>query len=201
MRLRNLLRPIYLVRRVGYWVYQRRHPDVPWIAQGAIRYLDQELKPTMQGFEWGSGKSTAWFAARLKQLTSVEHDEAWHATTKASLTANGATNTDLRHIALEHPYEELYSPYYDPLPQYVTAIDEFADDHFDFILVDGYYRQPCALRALPKLKPGGLMVIDNTDWMHRYQWPIPLNWPLVHESRNVLGQTSIWQKPQQESQA
>lgn len=106
------------------------------------------------------------------------------------------TNTDLRLIALEHPYAELFSPYYDPLPAYVRAIDEFPDSHFDFILVDGYYRQPCALRALRKMKPGGLFVIDNTDWLPREQWPVPLHWPLEHQSSNVLGQTSIWRVPQ-----
>lgn len=136
-----------------------------------------------------------WFAARLKHLTSIEHDEQWHQRVAKQIRDARIANTDLRHIALEHPYDELFSPYYDPLPVYVRAIDEFPDAHFDFILVDGYYRQPCALRALRKLKPGGMIAIDNTDWLPREQWPVPLYWPLVHQSNNVQTQTSIWQRP------
>lgn len=195
MRLRNLLRPIYLVRRTAYWVHQKTHPHEPWLAQGAIRFLEQHLQPSFNGFEWGSGKSTVWLARRVAHLTSIEHDAKWHAEVGDQIRQQGISNVDLRHIPLEHDYRDLFSPYYDPLPAYVRAIDEFPAAHFDFVLVDGYYRQPCALRALPKLKPGGLMVIDNTDWLPREQWPVPLDWPLIHQSRNVLTQTSVWRKP------
>lgn len=54
---------------------------------------------------------------------------------------------------------------------------------------------PHFLRALPRLKPGGFMMIDLTDWMPREQWPVPLDWPLIHQSRNVLTQPSNWRKP------
>lgn len=195
MRASNLLRPVYLVRRVACWIHQKRHPNEPWLAPGAVRFLDSKLRSEHVGFEWGSGRSTAWFAARLKHLTSIEHDESWCQTVAAQLREKKITNADLRHISLEHPYAELFSPYYDPLPAYVRAIDEFPDSHFDFILVDGYYRQPCALRALQKIKPGGLFVIDNTNWMPREQWPVPLQWPLLHQSSNVQTQTSVWQRP------
>ena len=46
-----------------------------------------------------------------------------------------------------------------------------------------------------KLKPGGLLLIDNTDWQHPPHVHVPTDWPLVHPSRNVLTRTSIWQKP------
>lgn len=49
--------------------------------------------------------------------------------------------------------------------------------------------------ALPKLKPGGLLLIDNTDWKDPPHVHVPKDWPLVHQSCNVMTETSIWRKP------
>ncbi|MEQ9323199.1 MAG: hypothetical protein RIF41_28790, partial [Polyangiaceae bacterium] len=34
----------------------------------------------------------------------------------------------------------------------------------DYVLVDGIFRDVCAKAALPAIKPGGLLVIDNANW-------------------------------------
>ena len=196
MRLRNLLRPVYLVRRTAYWFYQRGHPDDPWLAQGAIRYLDEHLRPEFSGFEWGSGRSTAWFATRVGSLVSIEENREWHDKVAAMLREKKhASRIDLRHIPVEHEFRDQYFPCYDPVPKYVLAIEEFPDASFDFILVDGCYRQSCVRAAMKKLKPGGLLIIDNTDWLPVPQWNVPYSWPVEHQSRNVLSQTTIWRKP------
>ena len=52
----------------------------------------------------------------------------------------------------------------DPDCQYVQAIKEVSDRSLDFCLVDGLHRDSCADRALPKLKRGGLLIIDNANW-------------------------------------
>ena len=44
---------------------------------------------------------------------------------------------------------------------YVHEFDRFADRSLDFVLIDGMYRGHCAIRAMSKVKPGGLIVIDN----------------------------------------
>jgi len=47
---------------------------------------------------------------------------------------------------------------------YINAIDRFEDGFFDMIVVDGSIdRMACFQRAERHLKPGGLMVIDDTD--------------------------------------
>ena len=48
--------------------------------------------------------------------------------------------------------------------QYVKVLDEFDDNSIDIILVDGEYRGHCALRALKKLRNGGILVVDNVNW-------------------------------------
>lgn len=47
--------------------------------------------------------------------------------------------------------------------KYVKSIDEYPDGYFDLILVDGRARPSCILHSIPKLKSGGLLVVDNAE--------------------------------------
>jgi hypothetical protein len=183
--------PGYVGRRLAYKLYERRHPDEPWLSQGAVAFFDRELPREGAGLEWGSGRSTAWFSQRLAHLTSVEMDGEWYEKVRGQI--NG--NVDLRHVAIEHPRHD--SPDFpEPTPRYVAVVDEFADASLDFVLVDGHYRLACVRKALPKLKPGGLLAIDNTNWLDSLaEWGVPAAWPLVHQSENVMTQTSVWRRP------
>lgn len=196
MRLRNLLRPFYLAGRLQNWLYEKRHPDHPWLAPGAIAWLERHLHPDMRGWEWGSGRSTLWFARHLRALTSIENDAAWFAAVSQSLTQAGIHNVDLRHIPLDHSEADTYRSDYTPLPRNPAAILAEDDASLDFVVVDGWYRPVCARAALSKLKPGGILLIDNTDWNDPPHLHVPVDWPLVHRSRNVLTETSIWRRPE-----
>ncbi|WP_394821330.1 class I SAM-dependent methyltransferase [Pendulispora albinea] len=196
MNLQSLLlvgRPWYLMRRIAYKAYEMRHPDEPWISQGAVRFCDAHLHRGMRGVEWGSGRSTAWFAQRLGHLVSVEHSFEWHAIVSRKLEA--LRNVDYRFVALDHPEKQPTVPRYDPQPRYVAVVNDFEDGSLDFAVVDGHYRQACVLAVLPKLRAGGLLLIDNTDWMPLDEWGVPSSYPIVHQSRNVMTQTTVWEKP------
>lgn len=194
-KLMLLTRPIYLLRRIHYRLYELRHPDDPWISQGAVRYFEANLHPPMQGLEWGSGRSTTWFAARLEKLTSVEHDRAWFEIVEQKLKDQGVANVDFLYVGLDHPLDEPTFPDYDETPSYVDVVSRFADESLDFCIVDGHYRQACVKAVLAKLKPGGLLAIDNTDWLPRAEWNVPEGWLMVHESQNVMTQTTVWRRP------
>jgi SAM-dependent methyltransferase len=185
--------PVYALRRVSYRIYESFHPDEPWIAQGAVRFCEQRLRSSMRAVETGSGRSTAWFARRVGHLLSVEHDERWFETVKEKL--RGLSNVDYRLIPLDHPPDEPTRPSYDPLPRYVAALSELGDATLDLAVIDGHYRQACLLAVFPKLKPGGLLLLDNSDWLSQDEWGVPHAWPLVHRSSNVMTTTSIWEKP------
>ncbi len=195
MKFRNLIRPLYLLGRLQNWRYEKRYPDHPWLAPGAIAWLEQNLRPDMHGFEWGSGRSTLWLARRLASLTSIESDASWFETVSHQVRVAGLDHVQVRHLALEHPEAETYANEYTVLPAYVRAGAALQDQSLDFIVVDGWYRSVCARAALPKLKCGALLLIDNTDWNDPPHFYVPADWPLVHRSRNVLTQTSIWRKP------
>ena len=119
MRPSQLLRPRYVADRVRLAVHQRLHPDAPWLTAEATEALDRWLRPEHVGIEWGSGRSTVWFAQRVGRLVSVEHDAGWHATVAAQLVANGITNVDYRLAPCEPERIET--------PEWIAAM--FASDY------------------------------------------------------------------------
>jgi hypothetical protein len=165
MRPIQLLRPRYVADRVRLAMHQKLHPDAPWLTAEATRRLDDWLLPTHVGIEWGSGRSTIWFAQRVKYLVSVEHHAGWHAAVSDSLEKAGLHSVDYR----LHPCEpeRIETPEWIAAmfaSDYVRAVDTFGPQSIDFALVDGMYRSACALAVLPKLRPGGRLIVDNVNW-------------------------------------
>jgi len=107
----------------------------------------------------------------------------------------GITNVDYRVIPLEHDPSEPTRPRYDPMPRYVAFVEEFPDEHFDFIEIDGHYRQACVAVGLAKLKRGGLLLVDDTSWIPIEEWGVPGSWPIVHQSVKINTVTSLWRRP------
>lgn len=145
--------PQYIVDRLAHWWFQRRNPDSPWLTQTAVDMLASWLKPTDIGFEWGCGRSTLWFSLRVKHITSVEHDSSWHARVQGQLRERQIINVELLHRELAGDLESAY----------VHAIDACRDESLDFALVDGRLREHCMAVAIPKLRRGGLLVLDNAN--------------------------------------
>jgi hypothetical protein len=190
-----LSHPLKFGRRIWHFFYEKAHPHEPFLAPAAIRFLDAALPREGIGLEWGSGRSTQWFARRLRQLVVVEHDSNWYEDVSAQLGGAAIRNVDYRLIPLEHPSEAPTKPLYDPMPLYASFVQEFPDAHFDFIEVDGHYRQACVVEALAKVKPGGLLLVDDTNWLPLEEWGVPQSWALVHQSVKINTVTSIWQRP------
>lgn len=177
-----LRRPVRSIRRLAYELHAWRHPNEPWMSYGAIKFLDNHLTPDMVGLEWGSGGSTLWFAKRLRRLLSVEDNPAWHERVTQELRQAGMSHAECRLAQAD--------------VSYVGAIDDFPS--VDLAVVDGSYRLACIQAALPRLRPGGYLVVDNTDWAASglvKDWGVPPEWPVVHRSRNVNSETTVWTKP------
>jgi SAM-dependent methyltransferase len=151
--------PRYIVSRIAEKNYYRTHPDLPWLTRTANEMLSTYLSPADSGLEFGSGRSTLWFARRVAHLTSVEHDATWHAKVTQMLKENNLSNVDYQLHPRNLPDEQGGET------DYVKVIQSIKSDSVDFVLVDGVYRDFCALEAIRVIRPGGLMVIDN---VHRY---------------------------------
>ncbi len=137
--------------------YQRRNPESPWLTQAIISILESWLRPEDIGLEWGSGRSTAWFAKRVSHLTSVEHDPRWANIVTNKLRAASLETRVSYHLCPDGANEE-------PTSEYVMLIEQFDDQCFDFCLIDGVVRDRCALLAVPKIRPGGILILDNVNW-------------------------------------
>jgi hypothetical protein len=153
------IRPQYAIPRIARAWFERRNPDVPWLSPGAILLLDNWLKSSDRGMEWGSGRSTMWFAKRVEHVLSVEDNQQWHGIVHEKLAGAGVSGkVDQRFVACElGDHEEVTSH------PYINVATELADSSLDFSLVDGKLRYGCLLAVLPKIKVGGLLILDNAN--------------------------------------
>lgn len=152
---------------------------VPWVSYPARRWLERHLRADWDLFEFGAGGSTLFFSERVKSVVSVEHDEAWCARVAELLAQRERTNVDLRWSPPSPlaPGEDpdAYGPLYYTsraaegryrglqFREYVTTIDRLAPRRFDLVFVDGRSRPACARHALRHLRPGGWLLLDNSD--------------------------------------
>lgn len=189
-----LRHPVVLVARVRSGWYHRRHKGMPWLAPGAIAFCEANLTREMAGLEWGSGRSTAWFGRRLGSLTSVEHDPAWFDIVSDTITS--MANVDLRHVPLDPNPVEPPVAHRGWGSAYVRVAEDFPDGSLDFVVVDGAYRGACILAALPKIRRGGMLLVDDTRSVPSLSdWPVPPDWPVAYQSKTLVTQTTIWRKP------
>jgi predicted O-methyltransferase YrrM len=156
-------------RRVGHWtpqyLYHRvrslyratRHPTEPWLTPEAIRLLGSLLRPIDVGVEWGSGNSTRWLVSRTAHLTSFETSAGYYA--RVAPTLSGLP-VDYHHIAFDESVAEAEVHRSD----WVRAADSMPDESLDYALVDSAPQGCLCAAVLPKLKPGGLLILDNADW-------------------------------------
>jgi len=197
----------YLYDRFKLFLYEIKHSDCPWLAKQTNEILQSWLKKTDAGLEWGSGRSSIWFARRVARLVSVEHDPIWYRNVKTLIQKYNITNAEI-YLCEVHPNEEINNPY-------MEITDNFPDNCLDFVLVDGIFRSECALRVLKKIKPCGLLIIDNINWYlpstsnapnsrTRQDGPASQSWTLLSEllkewrciwTSNGVFDTAIYVKP------
>jgi hypothetical protein len=126
---------------------------VPWFTYPAIEYLEQLDLRDRTVFEYGSGQSTLFWADRARRVVAVEHDAAWHAFVSTRLRQQ-SSNAE---IILQPDYE-----------QYIRTITR-NDEQYDVICIDGLVdrrgRAKCAALALSHLRAGGMMIVDNADYL------------------------------------
>jgi hypothetical protein len=77
--------------RIPGLLLERIHPTFaePWMAAGAVSYLDAYLTPTKSVIELGSGSSTGWYGKRAGHVLSIEPDPAWAAKVRALVVNPG----------------------------------------------------------------------------------------------------------------
>lgn len=182
--------------RVKYWIWEKLNPDKPWLCEGTIEFCKNNLNSSMLVLEFGSGRSTAWFAQKVNKLISIEYDTNWYEIVKKQLESKNITNVNLRLITLDHDSSEPEKDSYEICPKYIAALDEFEDNTFDFIIIDGHYRTNCTRKSISKLKPGGYLLVDDINlWNSLDALTIPVDWSVANQSSNGIKKAIVWQKP------
>jgi hypothetical protein len=186
---------------------------VPWITFEARDFVDSILTPNALVFEYGSGGSTLFYSARVQKVVSVENDTKWSDRVTRALLDRGVWNCDFRLVPSHKTHQRKGDPM-DPqsyassaeeykghcFQQYVATIDDFPDQFFDFVAIDGRARPSCIQHARAKVKIGGYMMLDNSERSNYqrsvqllYQWerkqfygPGPYN--------SYFWETTIWRR-------
>jgi hypothetical protein len=137
-----------------------------------------------------------WLEDHGATLTVVEHDESWY----KQLAEGLAPQTELVIKSAQETggiSSDVVGGFFDG---YVAAIDDQSDESLDLVIVDGRARVECVRRAIGKVKPGGMLLLDDSD-RDRYRPAVAL---LARWERHIFSgikpgaplpaQTSIWRR-------
>lgn len=119
---------------------------IPWMTYSAISFLEKRINSNMTVFEYSCGNSTLWWAMRVKNVVSCEHDKAWYEKLEKMMPVN----------------VELYQIDLGDGDDYSKKISEY-HEIFDIIVIDGRDRVNCAKNSLLALKKDGVIIWDNSD--------------------------------------
>ncbi len=149
----------------------------PWISFKAIDFLKSNLNKNSLVFEYGGGGSTLFFAGRSKNVTTVEHNKEWFTILDDVVKKKSISNWN--GLLIEADKKDLFAHADKANPDhyssgdkasagynykdYVSAIDRYDYNYFDLVSVDGRSRSSCIKHAIPKIKKGGFLLLDNSD--------------------------------------
>ncbi|MEO5894411.1 MAG: SAM-dependent methyltransferase [Vicinamibacterales bacterium] len=122
---------------------------VPWLTYPAIEYVGRLDLSGKSVFEYGCGNSTRYWGREAGNVVSVEHEKEFYQLIAPQLPSNCE-------LAFRSPAQV-----------YVAALAEYSARRgrgFDVIVIDGHSRVRCAEGAAQHLAPGGMIILDNSDW-------------------------------------
>ena len=195
----RILRPILKIR---YAFFRRMNKPAPWLSPTSILFFKKYLEKDMVGAEFGSGSSTLFFAPRISKLYSVEHNEEWYNLIYEKLKGLNCSNVDYRFV-LQNDKLDFVDDVFDleqkrdfeirrDYVNYFRALNDIKDHSLDFAIVDGRARTECCHEILPKIKKGGILILDNSE-RKRYELVFEqLKDYEMYETTNGLTNTTFW---------
>ena len=159
--------------------YRMLYPDRPWYMPKAHQFLERKISHLNRVFEYGSGDSSVWFAERVKEYIAVEHDQSWSTRTTNRLKEKNLTNSKVHSVPPDKNNSDFdwekewihfatlqHVPRQPKFRQYMSTIDQYHDNYFDCIIIDGRERIGCLLHSIPKLAENGLIIYDDSAGYH-----------------------------------
>ena len=118
---------------------------IPWINYSMLHFLIPRMKNDISMLEYGGGNSTLFWAGRVLEIVTVEHDLLW--AHKISEKIAAFPNASL-----------LVAP---DGPEYENAPSKL-QKKFDMIVIDGIRRTECVSSAVSMLTPSGCVLLDDS---------------------------------------
>ncbi len=187
--------------------------EQPWITFPVIDLLNNYINGDTKVFEYGGGGSTLFFVNRASEVVTVEHDKSWFGTLQTMISNKKINNwrgnliepeiaSTAANLNTANP-EDYYSTIGKTFKAYTTAIDKYPDNYFDIVLVDGRSRPSCIKHSIPKIKQGGLLVVDNSDRDYYFTYFTAIlkkDFKLLYNKKapspyaSFFTQTGVWMK-------
>ena len=123
-----------------------KNEPIPWFTYSFIDFLESRLNKEQSIFEFGSGNSTRYFAEKVKNISSLEHDKAWY----ESGLKNKPQNAELIFCDL------------DTDGNYCRGAIH-TKQKFDIIIIDGRDRVNCCIQSMQALKENGVLILDDSE--------------------------------------
>jgi hypothetical protein len=124
---------------------RRDGSPIPWMNYHVIQFLEERLTSDLSLFEFGSGNSTNFYAALVKDVISVEIDKQWYDHVKKTMPSNVSL------ILFDPGSGESY-----------CEIAGRQDHKFDAIVVDAQDRVECLMQAPAALTDRGVIILDDS---------------------------------------
>ena len=191
--------PSYVSARVRSEAIYMCRPNLPWLNLGAISFLKQWLSSDDNVFEWGSGRSTIWFAQKVKCIHSVEHDSNYFdrlcEIVKDMRLGNIIPISQPLHTHMTQTSGHISNK------KYEMSIADFPENHFDLVVIDGRRRRLCLELSISHVKPGGIICLDNSErYLETHRAGIhpivsfaePLKDALINNFRSAHFSNGVW---------
>lgn len=125
----------------------------PLITEGAIRFLERWLQPHFSVLEFGAGASTLYFARKLTRgrLVSLEHAPWWAQAVSEQLESSSCASCAAQCHLARRPYNRS------------SHVLDGTPPGYDLVFIDGRDRVACARTACHLIRPGGVLMLDNSE--------------------------------------
>jgi hypothetical protein len=170
-------------------VSRNKEGFVPWITYPAFSQIERIIHPRMRVFEYGCGGSSLWWASKVAEVFSVEHDVQWARRIGKLSPDHLKIATRPMDMACPQDRQAAAEAFFAALPEfplsgdrehdirhgllnrefiaYAAEITAHAKQSFDVVVVDGMARALTAWFAAQYVRPDGFIVFDNSDrWQY-----------------------------------
>ena len=168
----------------------------PWINYSTIQFMHHVVCKDTKVLEFGAGGSSLFFLERKVNLVSIEHESEWINEVQKRASKNKLLLWSHHLISSGKPGSSV------PLANdYLLPLKNIADSSIDLVVVDGRHRVESVKRAMGKVKPGGSLILDNSDrpeYAETFElllgWKLLETWSITNFSEFVTP-AAIWTKP------